>query len=169
MTTMAMRRTVSSSSPTRPRAANASPRLRISGTTMSFDTMIESATVSTITIAVAADRPPMNAASASTFGTARNRQHQHEHVAVDLAAAECEETGHGDREHEQIDQHEIDRKHPRCAADFRFVVVFDDGHVELTRQQNDCEERQQRHDQEGARLHPLGDDIRKRRLLEAPT
>ncbi len=32
---------------------------------MSFDTMIASATVSTITIAVAADRPPMNAASVS--------------------------------------------------------------------------------------------------------
>ena len=32
---------------------------------MSFDTMMASATVSTITIAVAADRPPMNAIAAN--------------------------------------------------------------------------------------------------------
>ncbi len=119
MTAMATRRTVSSSSPTRARAANASPRFRISGTTMSLETMIESATVSTITIAVAADSPPMKAASASAFGTAGDRQHQHEHVAVDLAALEREQACHGDGNDEEIDQHEVDRKHPCARAALR--------------------------------------------------
>ena len=62
MTKMAMRRVISSRAP----ASLASPmrvvrRCRRSGTTMSFDTMMASATDSTITMAVAADRPPTNA------------------------------------------------------------------------------------------------------------
>ena len=67
MTTIATRRTVSSTRPTSARSViSRSRRLSISGTTMSFDTMIASATDSTITMAVAADSPPTNATSVSS-------------------------------------------------------------------------------------------------------
>ena len=63
---MATRRTVSSKRPTSaPSVISRSRRLSINGTTMSFDTMIASATNSTITMAVAADRPPTKATSVS--------------------------------------------------------------------------------------------------------
>jgi hypothetical protein len=62
MTKIAMRRTCRSNAPMSLRGAIVPPRrLSTQGTTMSFDTMIESATDSTITIAVAAESPPMNA------------------------------------------------------------------------------------------------------------
>ena len=62
MPTMATRRTISSMRPTSARSViKRSRRLSINGMTMSFDTMIASATDSTITIAVAADKPPTNA------------------------------------------------------------------------------------------------------------
>ena len=63
---MAMRRVVRSCAPASPACCDlpcAARRLSTSGTTMSFDTMMASATVSTITIAVAAERPPMKASS----------------------------------------------------------------------------------------------------------
>ena len=64
---MAMRRTVRSSAPAScGAAACAARRLRMNGMTMSFETMIASATDSTITIAVAAERPPMKAMSVNS-------------------------------------------------------------------------------------------------------
>ena len=45
-------------------------RLSTSGITMSFDTMMASATDSTITMAVAADRPPTKAMSAISLRNA---------------------------------------------------------------------------------------------------
>ena len=63
MAKIASRRTVSSSEPTFSRPLiSASRRCSTSGMTMSFDTMIDSATDSTITMAVAADSPPTKAA-----------------------------------------------------------------------------------------------------------
>ncbi len=71
MAKIAIRRTVSSSEPTLPRPEiSVSRRCSTSGMTMSFDTMIESATDSTITMAVAADNPPTKAAMVSTFDPA---------------------------------------------------------------------------------------------------
>ena len=68
MAKIASRRTISSSEPTLPRPrSNVSRRCSTSGMTMSFDTMIDSATDSTITMAVAADRPPTKAAMVSTL------------------------------------------------------------------------------------------------------
>ena len=72
------------------------------------------------------------------------RQRQHEHVAVDLAGAKGQQAGDRDRHHEQIDQHEIERKQPGGALDLAFVVVLDHRDVELPRQQDDRDERQQR-------------------------
>ena len=64
---MAMRRTVSSWAPASLGSpARAARRFRISGMTMSFDTMMASATDSTITMAVAAERPPTKAISVNS-------------------------------------------------------------------------------------------------------
>ena len=59
MAKIATRRTLSTKSPKSfwP-GRDCGPRCRTSGTTMSLDTMIDSATHSTITMAVAADSPP---------------------------------------------------------------------------------------------------------------
>ena len=68
MTKIAARRTLRierSTSPAPPRRRQAARRTN-SGMTRSLEIMIDSATVSTITMAVAADRPPMKAAMAST-------------------------------------------------------------------------------------------------------
>ena len=73
------------------------------------------------------------------------RQRQHEHVAVDLAGREGEQAGDRDRHHEQVDQHQVDREHPARALDLALVVVLHHGDVELPRQQQDRDERQQRH------------------------
>jgi len=64
---MATRRTSSSRRPTSGRCISALPWRSIAGTTMSLQTMIDSATASTITMAVAADRPPMKASSVTQF------------------------------------------------------------------------------------------------------
>ena len=104
---------------------------------MSFDTMMASATVSTITIAVAADSPPTNAGEREQLGAGAQRQRQHEHVAVDVAAREGQQAGDRDRHDEQVDQHQIERKQPGGAADLGFAVVLDHGDVELARQQHD--------------------------------
>ena len=63
MTKMAMRRVVNSQAPASLAPASVARRLSTSGTTMSFDTMMASATDSTITMAVAADSPPTKAMS----------------------------------------------------------------------------------------------------------
>ena len=60
---MAMRRVVKSHAPASLAPASGARRLSTKGTTMSFDTMIASATDSTITMAVAADSPPTKATS----------------------------------------------------------------------------------------------------------
>ena len=83
---------------------------------MSFDTMMASATDSTITMAVAADRPPTKAISVRTLGLGRQRQRQHEHVAVDLPAGNVSRPAIAIGTHEQVDQHEIERKQPGARA-----------------------------------------------------
>ena len=77
---------------------------------------MESATHSTITIAVAADRPPTKTAMLSS-GNSLDRQRQHVHVAVDGAEREGDEAGDRDRNHEQVDGDQIERKQPAGAAD----------------------------------------------------
>ena len=67
MRKIASRRTISSSEPIFSRPdRRPSRRCSTSGMIRSFDTMIDNATDSTITIAVAADRPPTKAAMVST-------------------------------------------------------------------------------------------------------
>ncbi len=85
-------------------------------------------------------------------GAGGERQRQHEHIAVDATLGEQHQAGDGDRHHEQIDQHEIDREQPRRAPHVGLVVVLDHGDVELARQQHDGEEGQQGHRDPGRRI-----------------
>jgi hypothetical protein len=73
-------------------------------------------------------------------GAGLQRQRQHEHVAIDRAGREGQQAGDRDRHHEQIDQHQVDRKQPGGAPDFIFVVVLDHGDMKLARQQDDGHE-----------------------------
>ena len=151
MTKIAMRRTRSSRAPTSARpVSNAARRCSTSGTTRSFDTMMASATDSTITMAVAADNPPTKGRHGEERRIGVKRQRQHEHVAVHLPGREGQHAGERDRHHEQVDQHEIEREQPGRALDLGFVVVLDHRDVKLPWQQHDGDERQQRHRQHGA-------------------
>ena len=58
------------------------PRSR-AGTTISLEIMMASATLSTMTMAVAADSPPMKAMSVMSFRAGRVRNLQHEEVGID--------------------------------------------------------------------------------------
>ena len=129
---------------------------------------MESATHSTITIAVAADRPPTKTAMLSSGEFALDRQRQYVHVAVDGAERKGDEAGERDRNHEQVDGDQIERKQPARAADLRGAGVLDHADVKLPRQQHDRAERQQRHGQEIAdRRHVVDRAHRLRRLHRA--
>ena len=146
---MATRRIFNSMLPTFWLSAGDSPlRCSTSGMTIWFDTMIASATHSTITMAVAADRPPMNTAtvnsgeppacgSASTNMSVSSGAHRKHDQA-------CER----DRDDEQVDGDQVQREQPPRPADFQLTGVFHHADVELPRQQHDGEEREQRHDGE---------------------
>ena len=149
MAKIARRRTRSRKSPKSFWPARAAGlRCSTSGTTMSFDTMIESATHSTITIAVAADRPPTKTPTLSKRCIALDRQRQHIHVAVDRAERKGHEAGERDRNHEQVDGDQIQRKQPARPADLGIAGVLDHADVKLARQQHDRAERQQHHGEE---------------------
>ncbi len=102
--------------------------------------------------------------------SARERKRENIHVTVDAAARQREHAGDRDRDHEQVDQHQVDRKQPRGAADFGFASVLHHRHMELARQQHDRHGGEQRHGDERAphrlarqhgrgvrRLHRLGE------------
>ena len=123
----------------------AARRLRISGMTMSFDTMMASATDSTITIAVAADRPPMKATSVNNSECARSGSASTNMSPSVRPRRKCQQASQRDRHHEQIDEHEIGGKHQGGAANFGLAAVLHHADVKLPRQQHDGEERQHRH------------------------
>ena len=77
------------------------------------------------------------------------RQSEHEHVAVDAAGREHDQAGNGDRDHEQVDQHQISGEQPGRAPHLVDIVVLDHGHMKLARDQHEGEERQQRHRRPG--------------------
>ena len=136
-------------------------RCSTSGMTMWLDTMIASATHSTITIAVAADRPPMNTATVRQRRAAGERQRQHEHVAVDAAHRERDQPCERDRNDEQVDGDQIEREQPARAAHLDLARALHHADMELPRQQHDREERQQRHHREVA---PRRRVVHRRRL-----
>ena len=75
------------------------------------------------------------------FGMRAQRQRQNEHVAVGEAERECQQSRHGDRHHEQIDEHEISGKQKCGAADLGFAPVLHHADVKLPGQKDDREQR----------------------------
>ncbi len=101
-------------------------------------------------------------------GTGDERQRQNIHVAVDLVGRKGQQAGDRDRDHEQVDQHEIEREQPGGAPDLVLVVVFDHGDVELARKQQDREQRQQRHHREGPEIRRARQDGAGLRMFDRP-
>ena len=66
--------------------------------------MIATATVSTITIAVAAESPPRKATSATWPAPSFSGSAEHRHVAVDLAGREGGKAGERERDDEEVDE-----------------------------------------------------------------
>ena len=99
------------------------------------------------------------------------RQRQNRQVAVDPAVREHLQACNCERDHEEVDQNEIEREEPRGRAHAALVVVLNDRDMELPRQENDGEGRQERGDAPNARIRPRLDDrgdprIRLRRLSQ---
>ena len=142
---MAVRR-IDSSSRVRSGWRSNLSRLRRSsaGITRSFDTMVLSATVSTMIMLVAADSPPRKANSASAFPSLRQRQGQDEHIGVHRAGLEMHQTGRRNRQHEQVDQQHVEWEQPERPAQMHLPDVLDDYHLELARQADDNRHGQQR-------------------------
>jgi len=91
---------------------------------------------------VAAERPPMKAASASqpaplASGRLRTK------VGVGAAALEEDQAAERDRHHEDVDRQQVRGEGPGCAAHVRLGHVLDHHHLELPRQQDDREHGQQ--------------------------
>src|ERR1700722_18055108 len=142
MAKIAMRRTASRKSPKSFWPARAAaPRCKTSGTTMSLEIITDNATHSTITIAVAADRPPMKTPRLSSGGVSLDRQRQHIHVAVDGAERKADQAGERDRDHEQVDGDQVERKQPARPADLGIAGILDHADVKLAGQQHDRAER----------------------------
>ncbi len=144
MAKMATRRTASSrqAMSSWPLAASERPRSR-SGTTSPLQTMMARATDSTITMAVAAERPPTNASRVTMSAPAASGRPSTYMSAANDALGQHHQAGRGDRHHEQVDQHQIDGKQPGGAAHLVLGVVLHHGDVELPRQQHDAHEAQE--------------------------
>ena len=124
---MAARRSHSTSRPTSRPSVGRSQRVRQStGMTRSFVTMVASAMLETITIAVAAESPPRNASTARRVGAALERQRQHERIRVVHGVQPRAEA----REHDGHDQHgerdDVPREDEPCLADVGRVRALDE-------------------------------------------
>ena len=118
--------------------------------TMWLDTMIASATHSTITMAVAADRPPMNTATVNSGEPPASGSASTNMSLSTATHREDDQSGERDRDDEQVDGDQVEREQPARPADFDLTGAFHYADVELPRQQHDREERKQRHDGEVA-------------------
>ncbi len=65
------------------------------------------------------------------------RQGEHKRVAIGTCRKQ-DKTGNGDGNHKNIDGNEIERKQPGSTADVGGGGVFDNGHVELPGQEDNC-------------------------------
>jgi hypothetical protein len=103
-----------------------------SGTTMLFDTMMASAMVSTITMAVAAETPPTKA----MVEEVRLRRHrQGQHIGVGSAPGNICRPTMAMGATKRLISYEVERKQPGRAPHVAAMGVLDHRHVELARQQ----------------------------------
>ncbi len=77
-----------------------------------------------------------------TLLLAGHRQSQHEGVGIDPGALKMQHAGQRHRQHEEVDQEQVERKHPHRTAQMALVDVFHHGDLELARQQQRGEQRE---------------------------
>ena len=73
-----------------------------------------------------------------------HRQRQNVRVGVDLPVAEPEQPADRDRQHEDVDDQQVEREQPACAQEVPLVDVLHNRDLPLPRQQHDREHRQHR-------------------------
>ncbi|HSC62484.1 MAG TPA: hypothetical protein VLD35_02540 [Caldimonas sp.] len=73
----------------------------------------------------------------------RERQRQHEGLGAAAGACRMQQPAERDRQHEHVDQQQVQRERPRRAPDVALVDVLDDHHLELARQEEQRQHRQQ--------------------------
>ena len=74
----------------------------------------------------------------------RERQRQHEGFRIGAALAEVQQPAERDRQHEQVDQQQVQREGPTGAPDMPLVDVLDHHDLELAWQEDHRKHRQQR-------------------------
>ena len=114
------------------------------GITRSLHTIVDSAIVSTITMPVAADSPPMNTSSASASRCSIIGSVSTNVSGSTRAAAKVHDAAEGDRHDEQVHCQHVQREQPDRLGDVVLVDVLDDRDLELAGQEHDREHRQQR-------------------------
>ena len=151
-------------------AATASPcaarrRSRI-GMTRSLETVIASATLSTTTIPVAADRPPSMVVSARTCAPALSGSASTVRSRSIAPSEKVSRPAIASGATNRLMSDEIGREQPGGAGDVGATAALDHADVELARQQQDRQRRQQRRRQPvggiGRRAHHRGDARRGR-------
>ena len=130
--------------------------------------MMESATVSTTTIAVAADRPPRKAMNVKMWlwawsGSARR------YMSCGYVISKHKAPGHRYGHDENIDGDQIEGKEPRGLAKLFVGDVLDERHVKLPRKQNDTDETEQGDGQKNATVDSGIEDICDVRLVSSPS
>ena len=82
------------------------------GITRSLQTMVESAMVSTITMPVAADRPPMKTSSASSLPASPPSAASARRCRHPRCRRKMQHAAEGDRQHEHVDRQHVEREQP---------------------------------------------------------
>ena len=77
-----------------------------------------------MTMAVAADRPPTKATMVSSSEPLCRGSASTNMSLSTIARRKRQQAGERNRHHEEVDQHQIERKQPGGAFDLSFVVVF---------------------------------------------
>ena len=120
--------------------------------------VIARARLSSTTMPVAADRPPIMVISATPRAPAASGSASTVRSRLIAAVRKHLEPGDRERRDEQVDQHEIGRKQPGGGSHAALIVVLDHRDVKLARQQDDGERRKQRGDAPERRVGPRLDD-----------
>ena len=79
------------------------------------------------------------------------------------------QAGNSQRQHKNIDHHQIKRKYPARDTQIPQIVIFNHGHMKLPRQQHYANGRNADHGQCGQRVGCFGDDLRDGRVLQRMT
>ena len=99
--------------------------------------------VSTMTMPVAADRPPMKANSASHGRCSAIGSVSTKVSASTVPLGKVQQAAERDRQHEDVDRQQVEREQPDRLVEVALVHVFHHRHLELARQEHDGGHRQE--------------------------